>query len=125
MTSIVYTVPTTLAKIVIMLFYREINNPADWYHRSIHSMMFIVTGSGIAILLSSMFPCRPFAKNYDIAFADVGWCINRPAMYQATAAIGVATDVLIFAIPIPMVIGLRMSNSKKIGLIAMFAVGSA
>ncbi|KAK2611986.1 hypothetical protein QQS21_001951 [Conoideocrella luteorostrata] len=124
-TSIVYTVPTTLAKIVILLFYREIDNPVAWYMWSVNSMMFIVAGSGIAILLSSIFPCQPFAKSYDITLANIGSCINRPAMYQATAGLGVATDVLIFIIPIPMVIGLRMSASKKIGLIAMFGIGSA
>lgn len=32
--------------------------------------------------------------------------------------------MLIFAIPIPLIVGLHMSLAKKIGLIAMFAIGS-
>lgn len=88
--------------------------------------MFIVTISGVGIFFSSVFPCHPVIKSYDIMFPpDKGWCIDRPAMYQATAAIGVATDILIFSIPVPMVISLKMTRMRKAGLIGMFAVGSA
>lgn len=87
--------------------------------------MFVVGGGGIGILFSSIFPCQPIAKSWDLSLAEVGWCIDRPAMYQATAALGVATDVLILAIPVPMVVGLHTSRVKKIGLLGMFAIGSA
>lgn len=121
-----YTVPTTLSKLVILMFYRQIDNPRTWYRLAVHTVMFIVAASGIAILFSSLFPCHNLAKAWDIDLAlDPSYCIDRKAMYQATAAIGVATDVLIIMIPTPMVIGLRMSMIKKIFLISIFAVGSA
>lgn len=118
--------PTTLSKIVILLFYRQIDNPQRWYRWSVNTVMLIVGTSGIAILFSSLFPCRPWQKSWDLNLATAeGTCIDRKAMYSATAGIGVATDVLIIAIPIPMVVSLHMSRAKKIGLIAMFSVGSA
>ncbi|KAK5992199.1 hypothetical protein PT974_05600 [Cladobotryum mycophilum] len=123
--SIVYTVPTTLAKIVILLFFRDINNPQKWYKYSVWGMIFVVGASGVAILFASTLSCHPFEKNYDLLLAEVGDCIDRKAMYQATAGLGVATDVLIFLIPVPMVLSLKMSRSKKVGLLIMFAVGSA
>lgn len=54
-----------------------------------------------------------------------GSCINQTALYIATAALGAATDLIILIMPIPMVFGLRMARSQKIGLIFMFALGSA
>ncbi|KAL8307674.1 hypothetical protein RB593_006173 [Gaeumannomyces tritici] len=60
--------------------------------------------SGIGIFFTSVFPCWPIAKSYDLAFPPAeGSCMDRPTMYKATAALGVITDVMIIAIPIPMV----------------------
>ena len=123
--SIIYVLPTALSKIVILLFYRDINNPQLWYRWSVYFVMFVVGGSGVGILFSSIFPCQPIAKSWDLSLAEVGSCIDRAAMYQATAALGVATDVMILAIPVPMVLRLHTSKVKKLGLMAMFAIGSA
>lgn len=57
--------------------------------------------------------------------ADVGSCIDRSAMFQATAGLGVATDVIMIAIPIPMVLGLQLSAKKKAALLCLFGIGSA
>lgn len=43
---------------------------------------------------------------------DVGSCINRPATYRATAALGVITDVMIIGVPIPTVLSLHISRNK-------------
>ncbi|KAK7415332.1 hypothetical protein QQX98_005976 [Neonectria punicea] len=124
--SIVYTVPTCLSKIVILLFLLEINSNQSWYRWTVFATMFVVAGSGIAIFFASVFPCTPFRKSWDLALpADVGSCIDRPAMFQATAGLGVATDIMIIAIPIPMVIGLQLSLKKKAALLCLFAIGSA
>lgn len=37
---------------------------------------------------------------------------------------GIVTDMLIFAIPIPMVLGLQLSRRKKAGLFLLFTFGS-
>jgi rhodopsin domain-containing protein len=71
--------------------------------------MFVVAGPSTAIFFSSLFPCQPFRKNYDITIPlDQGTCIDRPAMFQATAALGVVTDVIIILIPVPMVLRLHI-----------------
>jgi hypothetical protein len=53
-----------------------------------------------------------------------GVCIDRTAMFKATAALGVIVDILIIAIPIPMVSKLQMSRSKKASLLFVFSIGS-
>ncbi|KAF4962843.1 hypothetical protein FSARC_9086 [Fusarium sarcochroum] len=124
--SIVYTVPTGLSKVVILLFLLEINSNQKWYRWAVFGTIFIVAGSSIGILFASIFPCTPLQKAWDLAFpADSGHCIDRPAMFQATAALGVATDFIIIAIPISTVLGLHLSTKKKAALLCLFAIGSA
>ncbi|TLS25295.1 hypothetical protein PpBr36_06835 [Pyricularia pennisetigena] len=124
--SVIYTIPTMLSKIAVLLFLLEINAVQKWYRWSIFFAIFLVAGAGIGIFFASVFPCWPVQKSYDLSIpADVGSCINRPAMYQATAALGCITDVVIFCIPLPMVLKLQLSWRKKAGLFCLFFIGSA
>ncbi|KAF7556711.1 hypothetical protein G7Z17_g1234 [Cylindrodendrum hubeiense] len=123
--SIVYTIPTCLSKIVILLFLLELNRGQAWYRWTVFGTIFVVAGSSISIFFASVFPCTPFRKSWDITLAaDIGSCIDRAAMFQATAGLGVATDVLIIAIPIPMVAKLHLSNKKKAALLGLTVITS-
>jgi hypothetical protein len=48
----------------------------------------------------------------------------KGAIYIATAVMGIVTDVMLMAIPIPTIWGLQMPMKQKIGLTVIFAVGS-
>lgn len=85
---------------------------------------------GVAVVVYSIvtaalliFPCRPFARAWD-ATITTGSCINRPAVYVATAVSNIVTDIFILIIPIPIVVNLKIPMQQKIGLACMFAVGS-
>lgn len=52
-----------------------------------------------------------------------GKCINLNAFVWAHAIIDIVLDCLIFAIPIPELIKLKMSLKKRIMIVAMFSVG--
>lgn len=83
----------------------------------------IVIGYSAATIALLIFPCRPYARAWD-ATITTGSCINRPAVYVATAVSNIVTDLFILVIPIPMVIRLKIPVQQKIGLASMFAVGS-
>ncbi|KAL5868717.1 hypothetical protein ACKVWC_009475 [Pyricularia oryzae] len=124
--SVVYPIPTIFSKVTILLFLLEINAVQRWYRWSIYFTLFVVVGSGIGIFISSIFACWPIEKSYNLLFPPtIGSCVDRPAMYQATAALGVITDVLIISIPVPMIWTLQISKNKKIGLLVLFSIGSA
>ncbi|TID16877.1 integral membrane protein [Venturia nashicola] len=86
--------------------------------------IFVCTGVYTGIFFSVLFACKPFAASWDPTLLPTAICVNRGAIYIATAVMGVVTDVVLFAIPIPTIWGLQMPTKQKIGLTAMFAVGS-
>lgn len=93
-------------------------------------MRFAIYAVGAIVVLYSIttaalliFPCRPYARAWDVTIMT-GSCINRPAVYVATAVSNIVTDVFILIIPIPMVVKLKIPLQQKIGLACMFAVGS-
>lgn len=122
--AIVYVFPPLFSKLALLVFYIKLQNRERWYQWSVYLTIFVVVGSQVSILFAVAFACKPIAMAYDITITE-GVCIDRPAVFKATAAFGVITDVMIFAIPLPMVFKLHISTPKKIGLVGIFFVGSA
>lgn len=67
--------------------------------------------------------CTPVEKAYDITIRD-GSCINVGILYIATAVSNIITDILLFVLPIPMIVRLRMGVFQKVGAIVIFGIGS-
>ncbi|KAL1978397.1 hypothetical protein VTN31DRAFT_1256 [Thermomyces dupontii] len=121
---IIYAPPTALAKLVLLMFYLKLGNQSEIFRWSVFFVTFVNVGSNIGILFSAIFGCNPIRKGWDITVTD-GTCINQPALYKATAALGFITDALIISLPVPMVLKLQMSRSRKFVVLFMFSIGSA
>ncbi len=65
--------------------------------------------------------CRPFALNWDPTIP--GHCGQRIPAYIAIAALDIFGDILILALPMPMIWNLHASMSNKVGLSFVFALG--
>ncbi|KAG5779734.1 hypothetical protein H9Q73_006591 [Fusarium xylarioides] len=109
------------AKMALLLVYCQLA-PQKWFHFTIWATSFVEIGSSIAITFTTIFPCKPVRAGWDITITDKK-CIDRPAVYQATAIMGAITDAMVLAVPIPVVIPLQISRRQKIGLICFFGVG--
>jgi len=109
------------AKMALLLLYQRLA-PLRWFQVSVWTVMFIVCGSSIAILFAATFPCTPVRAGWDISITDAK-CINRQALYQWTAILGAITDILVLAVPIPIVVTLRIHWRQKAAVIAALCIG--
>jgi hypothetical protein len=50
-------------------------------------------------------------------------CLNPTTLWLAQAGINLATDVMIFVLPMPHLLALQLPLKKKAGLVAIFSVG--
>lgn len=91
---------------------------------SVFFTMFFIASYSIGLLFSFIFSCTPMERNYN-ALITTGSCIDAPALYIATAAFNVVSDIMLFILPIPMVYGLQMPLKQKLGLFFVFGIGSA
>jgi hypothetical protein len=71
-----------------------------------------------------LFACNPIRRNWDVTVTS-GSCINRPNLYIGMAVLQIVSDAGLFFMPLPMVYRLRMPIKQKIGLLAMFVIGSS
>ncbi|PNS20655.1 hypothetical protein CAC42_2900 [Sphaceloma murrayae] len=68
-----------------------------------------------------IFACTPIHKYWHRQIP--GKCLPVPVVYYSPAVITIIVDVVLFLLPIPLVLPLRMNRRRKIGLIIAFLLG--
>ncbi|KAH6971295.1 hypothetical protein EDB80DRAFT_232663 [Ilyonectria destructans] len=122
--AILYTLAMSLVKLSLSLFYQTIFSgnisPYILWGTVTFNLLY-----GIAFVLAAIFQCSPvdyYWKQY--LDGSEGQCVDINALVWLNAAIGVAVDLWMIALPLSQVIHLRLHWKQKIGVIIMFLLGT-
>ena len=117
-----YVVTLASTKISVLLLYLRIFPHQSVRYAAIATIGMIAISTTI-IFFMTVFSCHPvtFFWNRDIRG---GTCINVNKLAYANSAMSIIQDLLIVALPLPVLAKLNMGRKKKIGVGFMFAVGS-
>ncbi|KAJ5266942.1 hypothetical protein N7478_009750 [Penicillium angulare] len=120
--AIIYIPCLAFAKLaLLMLYYRLLNTFTGWKY-TLYVLAFIISGYSLALSLALIFACNPLQKGWDGTILR-GSCINRPAVYLATAITNTVSDIVLILIPVKVVWGLRMRLIPKLGVAVIFGIG--
>ena len=108
-------------KLSLLTFYLQLSPQRGW-KIAIWTSIAIVGIASTVITLMTYFYCTPVYKAY-MPQVD-GDCLNPARLYMATASLNIVTDVMLFVLPIPMVLHLRMGKAQKVGAVVIFGIGS-
>ncbi|KAI8936146.1 hypothetical protein NX059_007641 [Plenodomus lindquistii] len=110
-------------KLNMLFLYRRVVSFV-WVKKFIVPVMIIVGVTGVAIWILLATACRPFHKLWQI-WPDPGmYCMPQsPAFLVTILVLNLTTDMCIMLIPIPIIIPLRISWGRKLGLLMMFSAG--
>ncbi|KJR87983.1 uncharacterized protein SPSK_07044 [Sporothrix schenckii 1099-18] len=75
-----------------------------------------------ALFLAGVFACQPIHAFWDKSVPN-HHCISDLPQWYINAAGNIATDILIFALPIPVLWRLNLPQSQRLSLIAVFGLG--
>lgn len=120
---LVYAPCCALTKISLCIFYSRLS-PKKGFQVAVWTTIFVCAGAYTGVFFSLVFACKPIAASWNPLLLGTAVCVNRGAIYIATAVLGVVTDVVLITIPIPTIWGLQMPMKQKVGLIAIFGIGS-
>nr|XP_036584369.1 uncharacterized protein CTRU02_05444 [Colletotrichum truncatum]KAF6793887.1 hypothetical protein CTRU02_05444 [Colletotrichum truncatum] len=119
----IYLLSGSSAKISLLVFYKRIF-PPRWLQWSVWTLCGVIVAYTAGIFFPLIFACRPIAKSWDPRITN-GACINGATLYIATAVANIISDVFVLVLPIQPLIKLQLKRRRqKIGLVALFAVGS-
>ncbi|CAG8980596.1 hypothetical protein HYALB_00013746 [Hymenoscyphus albidus] len=84
-------------------------------------LLAIVPTYGIASTSASIWQCNPIPRAWDKTIQ--GSCINITASWFANAGFSIVTDIIILALPMPLVYSLKLEKPHKVALALVFALG--
>ena len=122
-TEMIYSPAIFLAKLSILLMYRRLFDTAGTgkTHYLIHILIWANLAFYFPYLAATVFQCVPRARIWDPELK--GGCINLQAAFIAASAINVVSDFSILLLPLYRISKLKIPTRRKIGVLAIFAVG--
>ncbi|KAH7024700.1 uncharacterized protein B0I36DRAFT_250182, partial [Microdochium trichocladiopsis] len=123
--AMVYFLDIALLKLSILFFFLRIF-PDATFRRIIWITIVVVGLFGAAYVLAAMFQCWPISYNWT-KWNDrdnQGQCVDYARIAWANAAVGIALDFWILYLPLSQISTLNMDWRKKLGISAMFVVGT-
>jgi hypothetical protein len=115
-----YCITIAAAKFSVLFFYMRIFVEPRIRLLSKILMGIVIAGS-VGNLISPFVMCRPFAGIYDPTV--IATCGDELASLVSMGIFQVITDALILALPIYSLWGLKMQQSRKLGLMGVFMIG--
>ncbi|KAK2605855.1 hypothetical protein QQS21_003695 [Conoideocrella luteorostrata] len=122
--EVLYFCQIALVKLAMLFFFLRIF-PARNVRRLLWGAVAFVAVYAVVFVCVGIFACSPvtyFWTRWDHEHG--GSCLNINAIGWSNAAIGIAIDIWIIAVPMWQLRGLNMHWKKKLGVAAMFLLGT-
>ncbi|KAF2847845.1 hypothetical protein T440DRAFT_455522 [Plenodomus tracheiphilus IPT5] len=122
--EVLYVVQITLLKLTLLMFFLRIF-PKTGTRRVIWVTIAFTVTWGVTFAIAAIFQCRPisyFWTSWDQVSS--GKCIDINALGWSQAAINIALDIWMLALPLYVVCHLQMTWRKKASVAVMFSVGT-
>ncbi|PGG98252.1 hypothetical protein GX51_06900 [Blastomyces parvus] len=107
-------------KMNMLFFYKRVVNGL-WVEKFIFPAQLILGATGSSILLLLGFTCRPFHKLFQV-YPDPGpLCTPQSLAFLIPILVmNILTDMMIMAIPLPVLAKMRVSLGRRIGIFILF-----
>lgn len=122
--EVLYFAQVTLLKLAMLFFYLRIF-PSPGVRRLLWGTIITNTVFGISFVVAAVFQCKPISYFWHVWDGEhQGRCLNQNAIGWSNAAISIALDIWMLAIPLYQIRRLNLNWKRKIAVGAMFLVGS-
>ncbi|KAJ5351114.1 hypothetical protein N7452_000088 [Penicillium brevicompactum] len=111
-----------LQKLVLLDTYRRLLTNLRWEKPTIFSYVGVFAATYVAVQTVTFTECDPF-NHYWLVLPDPGICCQAQLQLIVVGVLNVITDLMLIALPIPILILVKRSTVEKIQLTALFAVG--
>ncbi|KAI9758662.1 MAG: hypothetical protein M4579_002910 [Chaenotheca gracillima] len=122
--DIFYVLGIGLVKLSILFFYERVFAIERRVLILLRCLEAFILCWVVATIIASIFECTPVSYFWTRVKLAPGSCVDLTSLAASQAALNVATDVLIYIFPIPIVWKLHISKRKKIGVIIVFLSGA-
>ncbi|KAK4098788.1 hypothetical protein N658DRAFT_454444 [Parathielavia hyrcaniae] len=118
-----YNLSLTLTRISILLLYKRIFN-YGWIKRAIQIVLVLIIAIGIWLVVSVCTACIPLQAFWDWSLYFTTHVYCQPVnLWWANAALHIASDLVIMALPMPVLSSPNLPPRQKYAIVGLFALG--
>ncbi|KFY08814.1 hypothetical protein V492_05892 [Pseudogymnoascus sp. VKM F-4246] len=118
----IYQLCNGFTKLSLLMVYIKLS-PQRWFRIGVWFSIAVVSLYTSIIALLMFFHCHPVRRAYDFKVLQ-GSCLDAGGLYIATAVSNIITDLMLFFLPTPMVLKLKMDKGQKVACILIFGLAS-
>jgi hypothetical protein len=111
-----------LLKYSILCLYLRIF-PHVWLKRAVFAFMAFTACFVVPLLFTAAIRCNPVRAQWDLEAAKTAKCLDWLVILRLTVFYEIIAEIILFALPVPVVLQLQMATPKKIQLIVFFGLG--
>jgi hypothetical protein len=111
-----------LLKYSILCLYLRIF-PHVWLKRAVFAFMAFTACFVVPLLFMAAIRCNPVRAQWDLEAAKTAKCLDWLVILRLTVFYEIIAEIILFALPVPVVLQLQMATPKKIQLIVFFGLG--
>ncbi|KAF2444506.1 hypothetical protein P171DRAFT_389310 [Karstenula rhodostoma CBS 690.94] len=123
-TSILYFTIAGTTKLAILLMYNRIFNVSNAFRAQLYLAIFLVVGWWLGCTVASFTNCIPLKWSWINSFADPRYCFDYNLFWMASGSCEIVLDVIILAMPVSVVVRMKMSWRRKGLVLGIFALGA-
>ena len=120
--TILWGVEMLLLKYSILCLYLRIF-PHVWLKRGVYAFMAFTGCFVVPLLLTAAIRCDPVRAQWDLEAALTAKCLDWLIILKLTVVYEVVAEIILFALPVPVVLQLQMATAKKVQLLVFFGLG--
>lgn len=110
-------------KVSILALYLRIFSLSNPVRRGSKLLISVVVLWSVASILMTILQCVPIKASWDDRVSNAS-CLNDTAIWYQYAVINITTDIMILLLPVRDVLRLQTRIKQKLGLLAMFSLGT-
>jgi len=117
---LLYVVSLSLTKTSICLLYLTIFT-FEWARRASYAVLTVVVITSLWAVATTLTYCIPLQATWDPTVV-ASFCQGQDAWWANTGII-IVTDLMIFILPIPFILPLKLPRRQKLVVVGIFAIG--
>lgn len=86
--------------------------------------MGVLVATAVATFIANLIQCVPLEFAWAVKEVAGAHCFNHQLFWSLISLPNIITDIVILALPVPVICKIQLSWKDKIGLILTFATGS-
>lgn len=115
-----YNLSLCLTKVSILLLYLRVLKTYDYVRKAMWATLGFVAVYAVVLMALYFTMCVPLPRMWDRSIP--GHC-HPDAVWWTMTYINIATDFVIFLLPIPVMVTMTIPATQKAGLLFVFCVG--